>query len=227
MKQLCRIIVLSLLLMASVGIGDTTTVQLVTPAPSSGAEPSGNTQVPVSAPVSAKTEVVTPPHPQLFPPAIAPLNTAPLLPPPPTNQPGSDVVSGSWRSLFIDWAAALFGFLAVIFALLTLLLFYKGYATIKDVAQHMERDLKERVKVEFEAKLSTVIEQEVRPKIQQILDQELRRTLDTVEPLVEAEIRRNLSDSAIRQGLIDNVTGEIIARLSIPRGGSPRSGEFE
>ncbi|HEV2437799.1 MAG TPA: hypothetical protein VG077_17525 [Verrucomicrobiae bacterium] len=127
---------------------------------------------------------------------------------------------GTFRSWFFDGAAAIFGILAVFFAIVTVVATVVGVITgiskFRDLIKRVESDLKDKIVLEFGKRLNEVVEREIEPQVKEIIEKQLKTTLETGKQRIEEEISRSIKDSDLKEILINEVAAEIRARLSAP-----------
>jgi hypothetical protein len=161
--------------------------------------------------------------------------TAPPTPPStvalgaPTAQFSSD--PGTVRSWFLDGTAAIFGLLAVFFAILAVVITIVGIITgiskYRDLVKRLESELRDKVDEEFGKQLDSVVQRQIEPKVKEIIEIELKMTLETGKERVAAELSRIVDEADLKQALIDAVADEIRKRLSIPQTPKVEPKEFD
>lgn len=133
----------------------------------------------------------------------------------------------SYRSFYVDLAAAVFGWLAVVFAMVTVGFAIVGIREFRDVKRKIEQELRTAIHTQLNERIQELTEQTIRPKIQSVLEEELKRTLDKAVVQFDEELKKSLQSKEFTARLMDTVTDEIKARLSKPQTPGVNAKEFE
>ena len=175
-----------------------------TPTPSLSAAPS---QPPVALTPAA------PPNQGLAAPTPTVQTTTTQAPPSPIPDP--------YRGHYIDISAAMFGWLSVVFGLLTLgisifviVLSIKGVSQFRHILRQIEGELRQKVETMFRERLNNVVESEIKPKVQEIVNNELSKTLEEVRDRAHAEMTRAVTELDARETLINEIVALIQSRSS-------------
>lgn len=135
------------------------------------------------------------------------------------------------RGFFIDFVAAIFGVLSVVFALITLVAaifgFVFGVSKFKELISKIENEITEKVDFEFKKKLDVVVEEQIKPKVESIITTNLKEVLEAAHDRIKTEISKTVSDADLKEELIKVVTSEIQSRLAYPSAASVAPKEFE
>lgn len=138
---------------------------------------------------------------------------------------------GAALDWFVDGSAAVFGLLAVFFAIVTVVITIVGIITgivkFRDLIQRIEKDLHRKVEEEFGKRLDIVVEEEIRPKVKEIIETELRTTIEAGKARIETELSKTFGDPVLREELIQQVAVEIRSRLSVPQSAKVEQKEFD
>ena len=132
-----------------------------------------------------------------------------------------------YRGFYVDLAAALFGWLAVAFALITVVFTIVGIRELRDVKRKIAQELQATIQTLLDEKIQEVTDSTIRPKIQSVLDEELRKKLDHAVTQFDAEVAKSLQNQDVKKQLVDAVAEEIKIRLSKPQTLGVSSKEFE
>jgi len=153
---------------------------------------------------------------------IAPI-VAPTSPHVPSLSPkaAAQLATDPYRGHYVDMSAALFGWLAVIFGLFTLLLSVGaillslfGIYKFKDLLSTVEDELKAKVETSFNTRLSEIVADEIKPRVHQIADEELKQVLANVRETAKEELTKAVGGLDSRQKLIDEIVTVLQSRSS-------------
>lgn len=125
-----------------------------------------------------------------------------------------------YRGHYVDVSAAVFGWIAVIFALITLLIaigaiVLSGFGIYKfrDLVRRLEFELRAKVDTAFQQSLDRVVGEEIRPRAKKIADEELNAVLEGARTRAHVELLAVVQQLDGREALVNEVVAEIQNRL--------------
>lgn len=150
------------------------------------------------------------------------------------TESGASHIHYGW---FIDGAAAIFGILAVVFALFVLLLGFKGWGEFGKLMEKVNDQVIAKLDASVENRVDTFVKTELIPRLEGIfqekhsntikkLDVSIADEIDNARKLLKTEISTILSTEEIRRQIVDQAVIEIGRKLS-PSAPPSQPDEFE